>query len=196
MTRRLTFAIAALACAIFPTIVGAQDEPSAEEPALDAPPPEAQEPEAQEPTYDEALMLDVAVGFVPVANDVPLILGAAVRFASVHEIFARGGYMPTGDDVSYGFGVLGYRAVLLPRELVRPVVGAYVAVLPATCTHDATGAPSCQPDAFFVFSAVGGVRIEPTRWLGLFALLSLGVDSYPNPFGMIELGATFAWPLS
>ncbi len=154
-------------------------------------------PEGQStPTYHEAIVLDVAVGFVPVANDVPLIVGGGVRFGAIHEIFARGGYMPTGDDVGYGFGVLGYRAVFRPGELVRPVVGGYVAALPATCTHDDAGDPTCDPTALFIVSATGGLRLEPVPWLGLFALLSLGVDSYPNPFGMVELGATFALPLS
>jgi len=147
-------------------------------------------------TYDDAILIDVAVGFVPYANDVPLILGGGVRFLGIHEIFARGGYMPTGDDVGYGFGVLGYRAVFRPHELIRPVVGGYVAALPATCTHDDAGTPTCEPTPLFILSATGGVRFEPVPWLGLFVLLSLGVDSYPNPFGMIEVGATFALPLS
>ena len=147
-------------------------------------------------TWDDALLLDVAVGFVPVANDVPLILGVGVRVHAIHELWARTGYMPTGDDVGHAFGVLGYRAVFRPHTVVRPILGGYVVALPATCTHDDAGEPSCTPDAFFVLSATGGVRIEPVPWLGLFALLSLGIDSYPNPFGMIELGATWALPLS
>lgn len=142
------------------------------------------------------MIVDLAVGFVPVANDVPLILGAGIRVARIHEIFARAGYMPLGDDVGYGFGVVGYRAALLPYEPWRPIVGGFVAALPATCTHDALGHPSCMPNAFFVFAATGGARWEPLPWLGVFALLSLGVDSYPNPFGMIELGTTLALPFS
>ncbi len=145
------------------------------------------------PTWDDALFVDVAAGWVPVANDVPLILGAGVRFAEIHEVWARTGYMPTGDDVGYAFVVLGYRAVLRPHEVVRPVLGGYVVALPATCTHDAAGDPSCTSDALFVLSATGGVRIEPVPWLGFFALLSVGLDSYPNPFGMVELGATWSF---
>lgn len=151
------------------------------------------EPDA---TFEEALVLDLAVGYVPVANDVPLILGGAIRAGGIHEVFARGGYMPTGDDVSYGFVVLGYRVALLPHELLRPVLGVYAALVPATCTHDDAGNPICDPTPLGIFAAQGGVRIEPLPWLGLFALISIGVDTYPNPFGMVELGASFALPLS
>lgn len=147
--------------------------------------------EQQLHTWDDALLLDLAVGFVPVANDVPLIVGVGVRIAAIHELFARTGYMAVGDDAGLAFAQLGYRAVLRPHAVVRPVIGGYLVALPATCTH--TG---CTPDAFFVIAATGGVRLEPVPWLGVFALLSLGIDSYPNPFGMVELGMTWALPLS
>lgn len=56
--------------------------------------------------------------------------------------------------------------------------------------------PSCVPPPLFIFSATGGVRFEPVPWLGFSAALLLGVDSYPNPFGMVELGVTFVLPWS
>jgi hypothetical protein len=147
-------------------------------------------------TGSTALLFDTAVGFVPFANDVPLMLGAGVRFAEIHEVWARGGYMSVGDDVRHGFGVAGYRAVLRPQKLFRPVLGALFAGLPATCTHDAGGHPVCSPPPLFIFAALGGVRIEPNPWLGVSAILQLGTDTHPNPFGMVELGLTFALPLS
>lgn len=143
----------------------------------------------------DALFAEVATGFVPFANDVPLMVGVGVRAAGVHEVWARLGYMPVGDDAGHGFGVVGYRAVLRPGRLVRTVVGGYFAGLPATCGHDDQGRPSCTPDNLFIWSATGGVRFEPHPAIGLSALLSLGVDSYPNPFGMVEIAATFALPL-
>ncbi len=147
-------------------------------------------------SWSSALFVELAASFVPYANDVPLVFGVGLRFADVHEVWARAGYMPTGDDRTYGFGVVGYRAVLRPHRLVRPTVGGLFAALPATCGHDAAGKPSCAPDALFIVAATGGVRIEPVPWLGFAATLSLGVDSYPNPFGMIELAVSFALPLS
>jgi hypothetical protein len=144
----------------------------------------------------DAVVVESVAGFVPYANDVPLMAGLGVRFAHVHEVFARGGYMPAGDDVRLGFGVFGYRAVLAPGRFVRPVFGGYVAGLPDSCVHDERGNPRCTPTNLWILSASGGVRLEPTRWLGIAAALSLGVDSYPNPFGMIELGLVFALPLS
>lgn len=143
-----------------------------------------------------ALLVEAAVGFVPYANDVPTMLGLGLRLASVHEVWARAGYMPTGDDRGYGFGVAGYRAVFRPARRVRPTVGGLFAALPATCGHDAAGRPSCAPDPLFILAATGGVRLEPVPWLGVTATLSLGVDSYPNPFGMVEVAVTVALPLS
>lgn len=142
-----------------------------------------------------ALVLDVTTGFVPYANDVPIMLGAGARFLRVHEVWGRFGYFPTGDDRRYAFGVVGYRAVFRPDHVVRPVVGGLVAGLPTTCTHDASGSQTCAQTPLFIFAATGGVRFEPTRWLGISAMLSLGVDSYPNPFGMVELGVSFFIPL-
>lgn len=146
--------------------------------------------------YADAFLVETAASWVPYANDIPLMAGIGVRFRSVHEIWARGGYMPTGDDRRLGFGLAGYRAVLRPAHVLRPFLGGYVAGLPESCVHDDAGRPSCTRDRLFIFSAVGGVRVEPVPWVGFSASLSLGVDSYPNPFGMIELGVTFALPLS
>lgn len=147
------------------------------------------------PRFSDAILVEAATGFVPFANDVPLMVGVGVRAAGVHEVWARLGYMPVGDDIGHGFGVVGYRAVLRPGRVVRPVLGGYFAGLPATCGHDDQGRPSCTPDNLFIWSATGGVRFEPHPAIGLSALLSLGVDSYPNPFGMVEIAATFALPL-
>jgi hypothetical protein len=146
--------------------------------------------------HADAFLVDTASAFVPYANDVPLMAGIGVRLAGVHELTVRVGYMPTGDDVRLGFGVLGYRAALRPGKLVRPVLGGFIAGLPESCVHDAAGDPSCTRDRLFIFSASGGVRFEPAPWLGITTSLALGMDSYPNPFGMVELGLTFALPLS
>ena len=70
-----------------------------------------------------------------------------------------------------------------------------LAGLPATCAHDGAGRPDCTPTALFIFAANGGVRFEPVPWLGLSLGLSLGTDTYPNPFGMVEAGLTFAIPV-
>jgi hypothetical protein len=148
------------------------------------------------PAWSDAVVLELAEGFVPVANDIPLMAGAGLRFGDVHEIWARAGYMPIGDDVGHGFGCAGYRAALRPHKIVRPVLGGLFAGLPATCGHDAMGRPSCTSTPLFILAATGGVRIEPVPWLGLSAVILLGVDSYPNPFGMIEIAQTFALPLS
>ena len=153
-------------------------------------------PQEAKPSWSTALFVEVAVAFVPVANDVPTMLGLGARFADVHELWARVGYIPTGDDVRLGFGVVGYRVALRPHKLVRPLFGGLVAALPETCTHDASGRPTCASTPLFIFAGTVGVRIEPTPWLGLSSILTLGVDSYPNPFGMIELALSFAWPLS
>lgn len=156
--------------------------------------PGVSEPPAS-PRWANAVFVELASSFVPLVDDVPLMLGIGVRVAAIHEVWASAGYMPVGDDRRHGFGVLGYRAALRPGHLVRPIVGGLVAGLPATCGHDAMGQPSCTPVHIFIFAANGGVRLEPVPWLGVSALLSLGLDSYPNPFGMVELAATFALPL-
>lgn len=147
--------------------------------------------------YSQALFVDVTVGFVPYANDAPLMLGAGIRFAEIHELWARVGFIiGVGDDRGYTFGSAGYRIALRPGRRVRPLLGGLVAGLGATCTHDALGQPSCTPTPLFIFAATGGVRIEPVPWLGLFTVLTFGTDSYPNPFGMLELGVSFALPQS
>jgi hypothetical protein len=147
--------------------------------------------------YSQALFVDVTVGFVPYANDAPLMLGAGIRFAAIHELWARVGFIiGVGDDRGHTFGSAGYRVALRPGRRVRPLVGGLVAGLGATYTHDALGQPSCTPTPLFIFAATGGVRIEPVPWLGLFGVLTLGTDTYPNPFGMIELGVSFALPQS
>jgi hypothetical protein len=142
-----------------------------------------------------AVLVDATTGFVPYANDVPLMLGAGVRFASIHEVWGRLGYMPNGDDVGHAFGVAGYREALRPGRVVRPFFGGLVAGLPATCGHDAEGRPDCSSKALFIFAAAGGVRFEPQPWLGLSVGLSLGTDTFPNPFGMVEAGVTFILPV-
>ena len=141
------------------------------------------------------LGVDVTAGFVPFANDVPVMVGAGARIARIHEVWGRFGYMTTGDDVRVAFGVAGYRLALRPDKLVRPLFGAMFAGLPATCTHDAEGRPSCTGAPLFIFAATAGVRVEPVPWLGVSSVLSLGTYTYPNPFGMVELGVSFAWPL-
>jgi len=155
-------------------------------------PPEPASP----PTWSSAVFLELAQGFVPVVNDVPLMIGGGVRLGEIHEIWARGGYFPVGADVGHGFGVVGYRAVLRPQKLARPVLGGLFAALPVACVYDDFGRPSCTSSPFFVLAAVGGVRIEPVPWLGLTAVISLGVDSYPNPFGMVEIAQTFLLPFN
>ena len=119
-----------------------------------------------------------------------------MRVASIHEVWGRFGYMPNGDDVGHAFGVGGYRVVLRPGRVVRPFFGGLFAGLPATCGHDSAGRPDCTSKALFIFAATGGVRFEPVPWLGLSVGLSLGTDTYPNPFGMVEAGVTFVIPLS
>jgi len=141
-----------------------------------------------------ALFAEGSAGFVPNASDVPVMIGVGVRFAEVHELWARIGWFTTGDDVNHALGVGGYRLVLRPHRLVRPYVGALVAGLPATCGHDSRGRPSCTGEPLFILSATGGVRFEPVPWLGLQAGLLLGADTYPNPFGMVDLAVTFAFP--
>jgi hypothetical protein len=151
--------------------------------------------EVRPPTWSTALFAEASTAFIPHANDVPLMLSAGVRLAGIHELWLRGGFMPTGDDRNLGFGALGYRVVLRPGRVVRPLFGALAAALPETCSHDAAG-PVCTKTPIFIFSATGGLRIEPAPWLGINTSLALGLDSYPNPFGMVELGVSFALPLS
>ena len=146
-------------------------------------------------SYSTAVFVEAGTAFIPYANDVPLMLSGGVRFADIHEVWLRGGFMPTGDDVRLGFGAAGYRAVLRPGRVVRPFFGGLFAGLPETCSHDAMGNPACEKTPIFIFAATGGVRFEPVRWLGIALSLSFGLDSYPNPFGMVELGVSFALPL-
>jgi hypothetical protein len=151
---------------------------------------------AQPKTFANALFVEAGTAFIPYANDVPLMISAGVRFARYHEIWVRGGFMPTGDDIRLGFGAAGYRAVLRPDHVVRPFFGGLFAGLPETCSHDALGNPSCTKVPIFIFAAVAGVRFEPVKWLGVNVSLALGLDSYPYPFGMVELGLSFALPLT
>lgn len=152
-------------------------------------------PSPASPRWSSTVFAELSAGYVPFANDVPLMLGIGVRASRIHEVWARLGYMPVGDDRRHAFGVIGYRAALRFGKVVRPVVGGYVAGLPATCGHDDHGRPKCSSDRLFIFAATGGVRFEPTPWIGFSALVSLGVDTYPNPFGMAELGVMVAPPL-
>lgn len=137
---------------------------------------------------------EVSVGFVPNANDVPVMLGLGARFDEVHELWARFGWFTTGDDVKHPLGVVGYRFLFRAGKRVRPFLGALAAGLTETCYHDAQGRPSCTSEPLFVLSAHGGVRFEPVPWLGFSAGLLLGADTYPNPFGMVELGVSVTWP--
>ncbi len=74
--------------------------------------------------------------------------------------------------------------------------GGLFAGLPETCSHDSADNPVCTKTPIFIFAATGGLRVEPLPWLGVQLTVSLGLDSYPNPFGMVELGVTFALPLT
>jgi hypothetical protein len=78
---------------------------------------------------------------------------------------------------------------------VRPTFGALFAGVPATCFHDSNGAPSCTNVPLFIFAGTAGVRFEPKPWLGVSAILSVGSDSYPNIFGMVEIGVSLVLPL-
>lgn len=175
------FVATTLATFLFASAAAAQPAPPTTEPT---PPPTT------------AIFAELGAAFVPVANDIPLMLGGGVRFAKIHEVWARGGFIATGDDVRLGFGVAGYRVVLRPGRIVRPTFGAIFAGLPETCTHDAAGAPSCTKVPLFIFAATAGVRIEPTPWFGVAGVLTLGTDSYPNPFGMFELLVTFTYDVT
>lgn len=162
------------------------------EPTESPPPSPSAEPALTAPP---AIVFELAEGFVPFANDIPLMIGAGARLGGMHEIWARAGYMPTGDDRGHAFGCAGYRATFRPAKVARPVVGGLFAGLPATCGHDEMGKPVCADTPLFIVAATGGVRLMLTPWLGLSATVMLGVDSYPNPFGMIEISQTFALPL-
>jgi hypothetical protein len=141
-----------------------------------------------------ALFVDVMTGFVPYANDVAVTVGVGLRIARRHEIYARAGLIPTGDDRGHGAGTIGYRIALRPDKIVRPLFGAVVLGVPQTCGHDAWGRPDCAAPPLFVFAGTVGLRIEPTSWLGLFSVLTIGVDTFPNPFGMVEAGLNFPLP--
>jgi hypothetical protein len=177
---------------------GLAQTPSSDAAALlepPGPPPPRDSPLGR--SYTQALFVDVTVGFVPYANDVPLMLGAGIRFADIHELWARVGFIiGVGDDRGYTFGSAGYRLALRPHRLVRPIFGGLVAGLGATCTHDALGQPSCTATPLFIFAATGGIRLEPVPWFGVFTQLTFGTDTYPNPFGMLEVGLSFALPQS
>ena len=147
-------------------------------------------------TWADAVFVDVTTSFVPYANDVPIMVGIGVRFARCHELWARAGYIPVGDDRRYGVGSGGYRVALRPRKIVRPIFGGLVAAVPAICDHDAQGRTLCTPTPLFILAGTAGVRLEPVPWLGLFSALTIGTDSYPHPFGMVELGVSFAMPQS
>lgn len=141
---------------------------------------------ASETREPASAFVEFATSFVPYANDAPFMLGGGVRIANRHEIWARGGYVLTGDDRRLGFATGGYRYALRPGKLVRPVLGTLVAVIPETCGHDALGNPDCQKKPLFIFAGTAGVRFELSEGFAVAATLTLGTDSYPNPFGMIE----------
>ncbi len=143
---------------------------------------------------EHALLVEVSTGFVPEANDVPMMLSAGLRLGGAHEAWIRGGYMPTGDDAGLGFFALGYRVVLRRDRWLRPILGGLGAALPEQCTHDAARRPTCERVPLFVVAATAGLRIEPVRTLGFYAQVALGMDSYPNPFGMAEAGMTVVLP--
>lgn len=145
--------------------------------------------------FSTAIFIEPSTAFIPYANDVPLMLSAGVRVAKMHEMWLRAGYMPTGDDIRLGFGATGYRIVLRPERVVRPFFGGLFAGLPESCTHDAAGNPTCTKVPIFIWSATAGLRIEPVPAVGINLSLSIGIDSYANPFGMVELGVSFALPL-
>lgn len=173
-------AAAAFALATLLTVVGAR----------------GQEAKAPERSAEHAFLVELSTGFVPVANDVPMMLSAGLRLAGAHEVWVRGGYMPTGDDAGLGFFALGYRVVLRRDRWLRPILGGLGAVLPEQCTHDAERRPTCDRIPLFVVAATAGLRIEPVRTLGFYAQVALGMDSYPNPFGMAEAGMTVVLPFA
>jgi hypothetical protein len=139
-------------------------------------------------------LLDVSAGFVPIANDVPLMLSVGLQVLSRHEVWFRGGYMAVGDDKALGLLAAGYRFAMWPDQIVRPIFGGLAAWLPESCTHDHQGNPSCERVPLGVFAATAGVRFDVQPTLGIFVQLHLGIDTYPNPFGMFEAGITFVLP--
>ena len=163
-------------------------------PSLELPRPPGPAPAAARRTFTDAVFADATAVFIPYANDLLLMIGAGVRIAGIHELWARAGYIALGDDTRYGIGSGGYRVALRPQRMVRPVLGALVAGEAATCDHDASGHPVCTPTALFILAGTAGVRIEPVPWLGLATAVALGTDSYPHPFAMLELGVSIALP--
>ena len=150
---------------------------------------------APQRTFRDAVFVEAFVGFSPIFNDVPLMLSVGVRIADVHEVWARAGFFANGWDVGYAIAGVGYRAALRPHRIVRPLVGVLIAGEPATCTGiTSTGHPMCSPNPLFYFAANGGLRLEPRPWLGILSTLSIGVDSIGFPFGLIDLGVSFALP--
>jgi len=125
-------------------------------------------------SWSRAVFVELAVGFVPVANELPLMAGVGVRLADIHEIWARAGYMPIGDDIGRGFGVAGYRVALRPRRFVRPVFGALFAALGTTCGHDTAGrraashhrCSSLLVQLVFDLNRFGGSALRQTIALG------------------------------
>ena len=164
------------------------------EPPAAAEPPAGETPAAPARTWRDAVFVEALVGFSPIFNDVPLMVGLGVRIADIHEPWARAGFFANGWDVGYAIAAVGYRAALRPRRLVRPLVGAFIAGEPATCTGIANGHPVCHPTPLFYFAANGGLRLEPRPWLGFLSTLSIGIDSIGFPFGMIEVGVSLALP--
>jgi hypothetical protein len=183
---------AALACAVG----GAPGRPArAETPAGDLPPPAAVTASAAAPrTYRTAVFTEAAAAFIPYANDLVMMVGVGLRLAEIHELWARVGYIPIGDDTGYGVGSGGYRVAFRPRRIVRPLLGVLLAGESATCDHNMYGRPTCSPTPLFIFSGTVGVRLEPVPWLGIATTLAAGTDSYPHPFGMLELAVSFALP--
>ena len=145
-------------------------------------------------TPHPTLFADVLTAFVPYANDVPVMMGGGVQVALRHEIFAHVGLFPTGDDRGYGVAEIGYRYATRPGKWLRPLFGGRIAAVPATCGHDDVGRPQCVAQGLFIFAASVGLRVEPQPWIAVSSSLSIGVDSYPNPFGMVDVGLTFPLP--
>lgn len=145
-------------------------------------------------TYRDAIFVETWLGFAPVFNDIIPMVGIGVRIADRHELWARAGYIPYGDDRTYGIGAGGYRVAFRPRRIVRPLLGVLIAGEAATCSHEADGHQSCKPDPLFFFAANVGLRLEPRPWLGFSAALSAGSDSLGYPFGDVEIGMSLALP--
>lgn len=77
---------------------------------------------------------------------------------------------------------------------IRNVLGVLIGGMATTCGHNMYGRPTCSPTPLFIFSGTAGVHFEPVPWLGIATTLVLGTDTYPNPFGMLELAVSFALP--